>query len=194
MIPKNLSLETERVLLRPVTAADYDTFLALSAQDDTMWEYFSSKLSDPEQLQQWMQNLLNAREEGSWVPFAIIDKASGQVAGSSSLLNISWHDKRLEIGASWLGPAFRSTGVNRHAKFAMMRYAIENLKFERVEFKTGVLNHRARRGLEKIGGVEEGTLRSHSLLWNGQRRTSVYYSVLKEEWQELKKTIFADIL
>jgi len=74
-----------------------------------------------------------------------------------------------------------------------MRYAFEEMNFERVEFKTGVLNTRARKGLEKIGGVEEGVLRSHSLLWNGNRRTSVFYSVLKDEWPKLKTTIFADI-
>jgi RimJ/RimL family protein N-acetyltransferase len=74
-----------------------------------------------------------------------------------------------------------------------MRYAFDELNFERVEFKTDVLNERAKQGLRKIGGIEEGVLRSHMTLWNGRRRSSVYYSVLKDEWSPLKSSIFHDI-
>jgi RimJ/RimL family protein N-acetyltransferase len=62
-----------------------------------------------------------------------------------------------------------------------------------VEFKTDVLNERARQGLRNVGGIEEGILRSHMTMWNNRRRTSIYYSVLKEEWCVLKQTIFSDI-
>ena len=74
-----------------------------------------------------------------------------------------------------------------------MKYAFDDLNFERVEFKTDILNARARKGLEKIGGKAEGILRSHMTMWNNRRRDSIYYSVLKNEWPQLKKSIFADI-
>jgi RimJ/RimL family protein N-acetyltransferase len=126
-------------------------------------------------------------------PFTIIENASGKIAGSMSMGNISIHDLRLEIGWSWLGKQFRSTDINRHSKYTMMKYAFDELNFERVEFKTDVLNERAKRGLEKIGGKAEGVLRSHMTMWNNRRRDSIYYSVLKNEWPELKQTIFKDI-
>ncbi|HYM93799.1 MAG TPA: GNAT family protein, partial [Chitinophagaceae bacterium] len=75
----------------------------------------------------------------------------------------------------------------------MMKYAFDEQGFERVEFKTDVLNERARNGLKKIGGIEEAVLRSHMTMWNDRRRNSIYYSVLKNEWQQLKRTIFKDI-
>ncbi len=187
------TLCTNKVLLRPLEAGDYNSFLALTQLDDVMWEFFSLNLSDPVQLKIWMEDAIQAQHAGTRIPFTIIEKTTHLIAGSTSIGNISWHDKRLEIGWSWLAPQFRSSGINRHAKYAMMRFAFEELGFERVEFKTGASNIRARKGLEKIGGVEEGTLRSHSLLWNGNRRTSVYYSVLKDEWANLKSTIFVDI-
>jgi RimJ/RimL family protein N-acetyltransferase len=59
-----------------------------------------------------------------------------------------------------------------------------------VEFKTDVENERARQGLRNVGGIEEGILRSHMTMWNNRRRTSIYYSVLKDEWPGLKQTIF----
>lgn len=186
-------IETDKILLRPLEAGDFDAFLLLTRQDEDMWEYFSLKLSDATQLKQWVDDALQTQQAGARLPFTIIDKSSGSVAGSSSIGNIAWHDKRLEIGWSWLAPAFRSTGINRHVKFLLLQHGFEAMHFERIEFKTGVHNIRARKGLEKIGGIEEGILRSHSLLWNGNRRTSVFYSVLKDEWPKLKSTIFADI-
>lgn len=188
-----LIFQTEKVSLRPVKKDDYDAFLNLAQQDEMMWEFFSKNLSDPHQLKDWLDDALTHLEIGTRLPFTIIDKTSNQIAGSSSIGNISQYDKRLEIGWSWLGPGFRSTGINKNTKFLLMRYAFEILHFERVEFKTGVLNLRARKGLEKIGGVEEGLLRAHSLLWNGHRRTSVFYSVLKDEWPKLKTSIFAEL-
>ena len=158
-----------------------------------MWEYFTLNLANPAHLKQWFHMANADRTAGTRRPFTIIDKQSGRIAGSSSMGNIAYHDLRLEIGWSWLGPAFRSTGVNRHAKFAMMRYAFEELNFERVEFKTDVLNERARQGLRRVGGVEEGILRSHMTMWNDRRRTSIYYSVLKNEWPRLRETIFKDL-
>jgi len=192
MIPKDLSLETSKVLMRPIEEADFETFHAL-AQDDDTWQYFTLNLADRSGLQQWMHMAFSERAANTRRPFTIIDKASGEVAGSMSLGNISHHDLRLEIGWSWLGKKFKGTGINFHSKFAMMRFAFENLQFERVEFKTDVLNERARAGLRKIGGVEEGVLRSHMTMWNNRRRSSVYYSVLKSEWPVLRSGIFKDL-
>jgi RimJ/RimL family protein N-acetyltransferase len=191
-IPKDLTLETKLVLLRPMESTDRVDFMKL-AQDEGAFQYFSLNLADPSQLQQWMDAAFKEREAGTRRPFTIIEKSSGKIAGSMSMGNISIHDLRLEIGWSWLGKDFRSTAVNFHSKYAMMNHAFENLLFERVEFKTDVLNARARKGLEKIGGKEEGILRSHMTMWNNRRRDSVYYSVIRSEWPELKRTIFKDI-
>lgn len=194
MIPANLVLETSKVLLRPIEESDYDAFYLLAQDPDPgMWQYFSLNLSDAQQLKKWMQMAFGDKQAGTRMPFTIIDKASGKIAGSSSMGNISYPDLRLEIGWSWVNYQYRGTGVNRHAKYAMLRYAFEELKFERVEFKTGVLNDRARKGLVNIGGIEEGTLRSHSALWNNTRRTSVMYSILKDEWPQLTQTIYKEM-
>lgn len=193
MIPQNLILETSKALLRPVEPNDYETFLHLAQQDEEMWKYFSLNLGDEAQLRKWMEIAAADKKAETRRPFTIIDKISGKIAGSSSMGNISYNDLRLEIGWSWLGKEFRSTGLNKHAKFSMMRYTFDKLGFERVEFKTDVENERARQGLRKVGGKEEGILRSHMTMWNNRRRTSIYYSVLKNEWPGLKETIFKEM-
>lgn len=192
MIPTDLILETNLVSLRPLEENDFETFSIL-AQDENTWQYFSLNLADPLQLNQWMETAFREQSANIRRAFTIIEKTSGRIAGSTSMGNISMHDLRLEIGWSWLGKEFRGTGINRHCKYALMKYAFEDEGFERVEFKTDVLNERARRGLQNIGGLEEGILRSHMTMWNHRRRDSVFYSVLKDRWPVLKKTIFKDI-
>jgi RimJ/RimL family protein N-acetyltransferase len=193
MIPADLTLETKKALLRPITVDDYSIFLKLAKEDYDMWYYFSLHLGDEKQLQRWFEMAFADKAANTRRAFTIIDKQTGQIGGSSSLGNISMHDLRAEIGWSWLGKDFRSTGLNKHAKYAMMKYAFDELNFERIEFKTDVMNERARQGLRNVGGIEEGILRSHMTMWNNRRRTSIYYSVLKEEWPKLKETIFKEM-
>lgn len=192
MIEPGLILETSRVLLRPIEESDINAFFDL-AQDEEMWKYFTLNLADKKDLQKWMEAAVADKAAGIRRPFTIIDKAKNNIAGSSSMGNIAYYDLRLEIGWSWLGKKFRSTGVNFHAKYCMMRYAFDELNFERVEFKTDWLNERAKQGLRKVGGKEEGVLRSHMTMWNNRRRDSVLFSVIKKEWPQLKATIFKDI-
>ena len=191
-ISPELILETDRVILRPISENDFNDLLEL-AQEQAMWKYFALNLADREHFQKWMDAAFADSFAGTRIPFSIIVKKTGEIAGSMSLMNISYHDLRTEIGSSWLGKDFRGTDINRHAKYAMMRYAFEELNFERVEFKTDVLNERAKQGLRKVGGKEEGVLRSHMTMWHGRRRDSIYFSVIKNEWPSLKQTIFKDI-
>ncbi|HEU4473010.1 MAG TPA: GNAT family protein [Flavisolibacter sp.] len=192
MTPNDVSLQTKLVLLRPMQENDLEAFGLLTMNDDC-WGYFSLNLANPVQLKQWVETALRERDNGTRLPFTIIDKASGGIAGSMSMGNISVHDRRLEIGWSWLSAPYRSTGFNLHSKYAMLEHAFERMRFERVEFKTDVLNTRARKGLKKLGASEEGILRSHMTMWNNRRRDSIYYSILKAEWPVLKQTIFKDI-
>ena len=68
----------------------------------------------------------------------------------------------------------------------MLQYAFDNLEAERVEFKTDERNSASRKAIEKIGGQFEGILRRHTLMYDGFRRNTVYYSILRSEWSKLK--------
>lgn len=192
IISPELKLETEKVLLRPLQHLDIASFLPIT-KDESLWKYFTFLMNDPAELQRWVEVALKEREEGKRIPFTIIEKATGNICGSTSFGNISYYDKRIEIGWSWLGKQYQGTGINFHAKFSLLNYAFDVLDWERVEIKTDNLNERSKQALRKIGATEEGVLRSHMQMPLSRRRDSVYFSILKSEWQRLKNSVFKDI-
>lgn len=192
MISQELKLETDKVILRPLQHLDIASFSQI-ADDESLWKYFTFLLNDPVEMQKWVELGLKEREEGKRIPFAIIEKATGNICGSTSLGSISYYDKRIEIGWSWLGKQFQGTGINFHAKFSMLSYSFDVLNWERVEIKTDNLNERAKQGLRKIGAKEEGVLRSHMQMPLSRRRDSIYFSILKNEWPAVRNSIFREI-
>ena len=127
------------------------------------------------------------------MPFVIIEKDNNTICGCTSFGNISFYDKRIEIGWTWLGTPFMGTGINHHAKFVLLSYAFDALRFERMEIKTDNLNERAKKALVHIGATDEGVLRSHMLMPHGRRRDTIYYSIFKNEWETVKMLYFGDL-
>lgn len=191
--PDSFTLETPRVLLRLMKKEDFDVLSPLTKHED-MWVHFTKDLYSDDELKKWIDDALSDRARFIRVPFVVIDKDVNQVAGCTSFGNISFFDKRIEIGWTWLAPEFMSTGLNRHAKFALMSHAFEAMQMERVEIKTDVLNERSRKAIIKIGMFEEGVLRSHQQMHSNRRRDTIYYSIIRDEWLAVKQRFFNDLL
>ena len=189
-----IKLENQRVLLRPLNAQDFNSLLPIATANEMLLQYFpAGPIHSPELLQKYIDDALQERSIAFRYPLVIFDKEKNTFAGSTSFANVSNKDKRLEIGWTWLGKAFQQSGLNRNGKFLMLQYAFEYLEFERVEFKADERNIQSRNAIEKIGGKLEGIFRSHTLMYDGHRRNTVYYSILKHEWQDKKNTVFNKI-
>jgi RimJ/RimL family protein N-acetyltransferase len=191
--PDSLILETPRVKLRLMQMEDFDDLQPLT-QSSVLWKYFTKDLSLSAELKQWMEEGMQERRQEKRMPFVVFDKDEQKICGCTSFGNISFFDKRIEIGWTWLGERFLGTGVNRQAKFALLSFAFDVMKMERVEIKTDNLNERAKTALRKIGAKEEGILRSHMLMQDERRRDSVYFSILKDEWEKVKRSYFVDLI
>jgi RimJ/RimL family protein N-acetyltransferase len=185
MIDFNLILQTDGVALRPISPDDYNSFAKIT-ENKAMWIYFTSDLSVETELKAWMDQAIAETRNKTRLAFTIIDRPSSNPIGSTSIGNVSLKDKRAEIGWTWIAKDFQGKGINSQIKYLMIKYLIETLEFERVEFKTDVLNMPARKALIRIGAKEEGILRSHMLMTHNRRRDSIYYSILKSEWSEIK--------
>lgn len=178
MVDHSLILENDQILLRPMTRVDFPALQAI-ADDPAMWIYFTYDLSIGAEFEKWAEP--HFRQER--LQFTVFDKTTGKIAGATAFGSFSPRDQRMEIGWTWLGKAFRGTGVNQNMKKLMLDYCFGELKLKRVEIKTDVLNMPARMALLKLGAVEEGVLRSHTLLTHGRRRDTIYYSVIEGEWE-----------
>jgi len=178
MLYKDLVLESDHILLRPLQAEDLPSLLPLT-QEQSLWTYFTHDLSTLAGLETWAAGHFS----GERLQFVVIDKHSGKVLGSTGFGNYFPRDQRIEIGWTWLGKAFQGTGINAQMKSLMLQYAFDSLNMLRVEFKTDVLNLPARQALLRLGATEEGILRSHTLMTHGRRRDTIYYSFLRgEKW------------
>jgi RimJ/RimL family protein N-acetyltransferase len=178
-------IEGQHVTLRPLTYDDFGDLCAF-AYDADIWRYFVTQVHEADDLRQLLSDALADRLEGRRYAFAIVENKSGKVVGSSAYGNLAEKDWRIEIGWSFLSRTAQGTGINKATKAMLMQFAFDKLACERVEFKTDVLNERARGGLKSIGATEEGVLRSFNYMPGGRRRDAVYYSVLRQEWPDVR--------
>lgn len=189
LFSEEILLENEFVRLEPLKMSHLDFLVLIAEQTPDLLKFSPSPFGDRAALQDYIQIALDEKSNLNRYPFVIFDKQKEKYAGSTSFADISAKNQRLEIGWTWIGKDFQGTGLNKNCKFLMLRYAFEILAFERVEFKADSRNLQSRRAIEKIGATYEGELRSHTLMNDGYRRHTVYYSILKDEWQAVKQNI-----
>ena len=186
---KEIILENSFVLIRPINKTDIDNLLAVATKNKDLPQFSPTPIYTKELLKMYIEKAVDNRQNKNRYTFVVFDKKQNAFAGSTSFLNISDVDDRLEIGATWYGKEFQRTGLNRNCKYLLLEYAFDNLNAERVEFKTDERNLASRKAIEKIGGQFEGILRRHTLMYDGFRRNTVCYSILKSEWNDLKNQL-----
>ena len=181
-----VTLSGTRVRMEPLSLErHWDGLLAIGLEP-TLWRYMIPDVKDAASLRAYLDTAARELEEGRSLPFATIDIESGRLAGSTRFGNLDPHNRRVEIGWTFVGKEFQRSHVNTEAKYLMLRHAFETLNCVRVEFKANGLNERSRTAMERIGATYEGTLRKHMIRDTGEWRDSVYYSVLDREWESVK--------
>jgi len=179
----DLILENEAVLLRPLLETDFDNLLDFSINEPDTWKYSLVPANGKENLENYIQIALAAKERKTEFPFIVIDKKSGKYAGSTRFYDVNIAYKTLQLGYTWYGAAFRGTGLNKHCKLLLLQFAFETLEVERVEFRADNDNKRSIAAMKSIGCKEEGILRNHMPTYNSDvRRDTIILSILREEW------------
>jgi len=182
-------LENDRVILRPLELA-HEAELQALAKDKDLWVYGLADLSRKGEMNNYISKAMQAREEGTCAVWTIIDKRTNMVAGCTRLAEISWKDERGQIGWTWIARKYQGSGLNKSMKFLILQFGFESLKLNRIELKADERNVRSRRAIQGIGATEEGILRQHMKIHDGYLRNTVFYSILKSEWEEIKKKRF----
>jgi RimJ/RimL family protein N-acetyltransferase len=180
-----VTLEGRLVRLEPLSL-EHVSGLADVALDPAIWQWTIARPTTEAELRAWVETALAGSDAGNELPFATIDQATGRPIGSSRFMNIVLDHRRVEIGWTWVTPAWQRTGANREAKLLMLRHAFDALGCRRVEFKTDSLNEPSRNALIGIGAQFEGIFRNHMVMPGGRMRHSAWYSVIDDEWPAVR--------
>lgn len=184
-----VTLKGQHARLEPLSE-DHVRGLAKIGVGQTFWRFMLyGDMRTESDMRNWVLDIMERGRQGGDLPFAVIDVASGQVAGATRYLNISPKDRGLEIGGTWYGSEFQRTAINTECKYLLMQHAFETLGAIRVQLKTDLRNERSQRAIERLGAKREGVLRNHMILPDGYVRHSVFYSVIDSEWAEVKQRL-----
>ncbi|PVE23823.1 GNAT family N-acetyltransferase [Microvirga sp. KLBC 81] len=180
-----ITLSTDRLVLRPLSFDDVPA-LGQAASDGALWEKRTTTVPRPEGFEEYVRKALDLQAAGLALPFATVVKDGDRVVGSTRFMNIDAANHRVEIGTTWIAGSWQRTFVNTHAKYLMLRHAFEDLGCIAVEIRTHSQNDQSRAAIERLGAKLDGILRRHMIMPDGHIRDTAVYSIIQEEWPEVK--------
>jgi RimJ/RimL family protein N-acetyltransferase len=208
-------LDGQHVRLEPLTPAHVEPLIAAAA-DGELWNTQVTIIPRPEGMSGYIQFALEGLAQGKQLPFVIVRKdwnagvplasigyessaagnagdstTSDQIVGSTRFYEIRPEDRAAAIGYTWLAKSAQRTRVNTESKLLLLTHAFEDWHCNRVELITDVLNEQSRTAILRLGARQEGILRKHLILPNGRIRDSVIFSILNDEWPEVKQRLIS---
>ena len=190
MIAHPLILSGRSVRLEPLEPRHIPALMAISSKTPETYRYTSTPVTDA-QRDAYFEAAFRGREERTAYPFVLLEPRTGGVIGSSRYSDIKWRHRNLELGYTWLEPAYQGSAVNVESKLLMLEHAFETLEFVRVQIHTDTRNERSQRAVEALGATFEGVLRRHMIVKDGFVRDTKVYSVVDIDWPEVKERLKA---
>lgn len=185
---KKYILENDWVKLSPLKIKHVKP-LAKISNDEVIWKYLFEKGNKKKYLATYIKTAIQNRKLGKEYPFIIFDKTKNAIAGTTRFYDINPNWKTLKLGHTWLGAAFRGTGLNQNCKQLLFQFIFEKMKMERIGFGVHEENCGSVKALEKVGVRQEGILRSFLPKVDEEGRADLLlFSILKEEWLRKKST------
>lgn len=180
-------LEDDVVMLRPLELTDLEYLLPFAIHERDLWNYSLIPVAGEENMKKYIHDALKAKEEKKEYPFIVYDKRKQQYVGSTRFYDIQLEHKTLQLGYTWYGKDCQGTGLNKHCKYLLLRFAFEEVGMDRVEFRADNRNERSIAAMKSIGCTVEGVFRQNFILPDGTRRDSIVLSILRSEWEKYVK-------
>jgi len=180
-----IALENSIVKLKPLELNDLSGILEAASYPE-IWSHMSTTIEKMVDVNNFVENASLMRRNKTEFPFVIVDKKTGEIIGSTRFMDIDDTHQRVEIGTTWLTPAYWRTAINTNCKYLLLQYCFETLHLQRVQIKTDHENSQSQKAIERIGATKEGVLRNHMIRKDGTTRHTVMYSITLEEWPQVK--------
>ncbi len=182
------SLEGPRIILRPLQRSDADA-LVNAARDGELWNLPFTVVPSPDTVERYLDVALEGRDAGSVLPFATVLRSTGEVIGCTRFWKIDRHNRKLEIGSTWIASRWQRSFVNTEAKYLMLCHAFDDMNCVRVQFTTDEINHTSRAAILRLGARQEGIVRHERIMPDGRKRNSVRFSIIDDEWPTVRQRL-----
>ncbi|NID16239.1 GNAT family N-acetyltransferase [Luteibacter yeojuensis] len=179
-------LENAHVTLEPLSL-EHIPLLERAAADGDLWDLWFTSVPAPGQMAEYVESALRGQEEGRMSPWAIREKGSGDIVGSTRYYDIVADPSRVAIGYTWYARRWQRSHLNTACKHLLLSHAFQIVGAVAVEFHTDAWNQDSQRAIEKLGAKREGVLRAHKRRKDGSLRDTVCYSILATEWPDADK-------
>lgn len=183
-----ITLTGQVAALEPLTQAHHDD-LCNATRDGELWKLWYTIVPSPEQMRAEIDRRNRLLEQGSMLPWAVRDIATGKVVGMTTYMNIESDKPRVEIGSTWYARSVQRTALNTECKLMLLSHAFETLDCIAVEFRTSFFNFQSGRAIERLGARPDGILRNHMRMPDGTLRDTCVFSILPHEWPAVKKNL-----
>ena len=202
------TLEGTYVRLEPLAESHVPGLVQAASEDraNYQWTYVPD---GPEDMAAHVREALAKVAAGAHVAFATVQRGRGsgspdRIIGSTRFCEVAFwqwppgaaHQRAgvpdvVDIGFTFLAASAQRTPVNTEAKLLMMTHAFEVWGVHRVALQTDVRNKRSWAAIERIGGKLDGIMRADRPGADDTVRTSARFSIVAEEWPEVKARLTA---
>ncbi|MFM0394775.1 GNAT family N-acetyltransferase [Paraburkholderia phytofirmans] len=186
------TLTGKTVELRPLQREHAQALLGAAA-DGQLWNMKLTVVPGAGTIDSYIATALEGRAAGTVMPFVIVRRDTGALVGSTRFWKIDRVNRKLEIGHTWLSESVQRSAVNTEAKYLLLCHAFEAIQCVRVQFTTDELNEKSRAAILRIGAKQEGVVRHERIMPDGRKRNSVRFSIIDEEWSEVKAMLEAKL-
>jgi RimJ/RimL family protein N-acetyltransferase len=183
-----VTLTGSKVALEPL-ALEHEAELIAAVKDGELWKLWYTPIPTPEKMKDYIEEALRMRENIGTLPFAVREKESNTIIGSTRFFNADEVNQRVNIGYTWYAESYQRTSVNTECKYLLLTHAFEKLDAIAVEFRTHWHNHKSRAAIARLGAKQDGVLRNHQRSADGIYRDTVVFSIINLEWPAVKKAL-----
>jgi len=181
-----ITLEGHGVRLEPLRP-DHAADLVPAASDGNLWELWFTSVPSPEQAATYVADALAGQQAGHMLPWAVRELTSNTIVGSTRYHDIVPAVDRVEIGYTWYAGKWQRSHVNTACKLLLLTHAFETLGCKVVGLRTDNFNFTSQRAILALGAHLDGVLRHHQARRDGTVRNSMMYSILVDEWPDVKR-------
>jgi N-acetyltransferase len=186
--PAPITLEGHGVRLEPMTP-DHAEGLKEAAADGELWKLWYTAVPEPDQTETYIATALAGAKAGHMLPWVVRELTAGKVAGSTRYHDVVAAIDRVEIGYTWYAQGWQRSHVNTACKLLLFGHAFESLGCQVVGLRTDNFNFRSQKAIAGLGAKLDGVIRHHQARRDGSARDSYMYSVLAQEWPDVRRNL-----